>query len=238
LATLGAAAGLLALLPASAAFAQRSVAPLQTVPRSELPFGQERHQVQLTLGSALARRPNRVSVPLGIEYGVTSAWQVDGELEGAWGDREPGTSAIRGASFGVQRSWAPGAGSRTHLAVGLEGEYDAESSTTQPALKPEAAVAREIGTRGAQAFAHVALRVAREAPAPAVMAGAFVPVGRAFVIAQLSHEAGDDGEPARTELTPGVAVRLAGAELVAGIPIPMPRSARAAGAILKLTVEF
>ena len=141
--------------------------PLQELIRTEVVYPQEEGELQLTIGSRFdkGRASDSLAFPIGLEYGITDAWQVGLEWTALARVGAPGHADGASGDFAVatKYSFISIGGSRLHAAVGVEAGFprriEAQGERGRE-VEPHAAFAADVNRRGAQVFGHVGLAFA------------------------------------------------------------------------------
>lgn len=216
--------------------------PLQELMKTELPFAQERGEIQVTVASAFGRSIGRISLdlPLSIEYGLTDWWQVSAEWD-AFRRLRSGAVAGRGtggAAIGTMAGFTNPGGWPVHVAAGAEMSFGRRLDPLEEGereLEPFAAAAFDLGRSGVQIFGQAGVGVTLdreddEEPADREVfwgAGALLPLRSLTLAAEFNMEHESER---RAYLTPSLTVRLNRAwEVAAGIPIGLTRHAETIG---------
>jgi hypothetical protein len=134
--------------------------PVQELILTEVVYPQERGELQLTAGARFdnGRASDSTTVPVGVEYGLTDAWQVGLEWGAFTRVGSPG-SAVTGTgdySVDTKYSFMNIGGSRMHAAFGIEAGF-ARDVERRREVEPYAAFAADLNRRGVQVFGHVGL---------------------------------------------------------------------------------
>jgi hypothetical protein len=117
------------MLPGGAAAqdAQEHAQPLQDLFFTEVVYPQQKHEVQLTLGSLVDRTRHDKSAlaPFGVEYGLTNRWQIGGEWDGYSRFHDDPFANARTERFvvGTKYSWMNIGHAPVHAAAGLDVEF-------------------------------------------------------------------------------------------------------------------
>lgn len=126
---------------------------IEEMPVSDLVFTQQKGELQLTFGSWFPRA-SRWEAPVSLEYGLTSAWEVELTAGGVLhGSRSEGELL----ELGVRRSFLHLRGTGNHVALGLSAEVEREGEEERGRMswKPGAAFARDLRSWQGQVFAGV-----------------------------------------------------------------------------------
>lgn len=238
-----------AVLATSPAVAEEFQA-LEELFQSEVVFPQEEGEIQLTVAPRYQwnREARRTEVGVGIEYGITDAFQIGAE----WASFARHAPAGGGAEQGIgdldlaaRYSWMNINGSHLHAALGVEvtlptGDEDRELGEGEFAFAPSAVVAADIGGwPGAQVFANFGVEIAPHAEGDERAAwflnfGAFAPFGDITTTLEFNlteHEG--------NYVTPGLIWRFADSwEGGFGVPIGVNGTADRYRVIAMLTYEF
>lgn len=117
----------LVLVPRLSAAQDSDRQPVQELFLTETVYPQEKHEVQLTLGTLVDRsRPDVAAlVPFSIEYGLTNRWQIQAGWDGYSQAPHDPLRHLRSARFsvGTKYSLMHIAHSHVHAAVGLDAEF-------------------------------------------------------------------------------------------------------------------
>ncbi len=188
---------------------------------SDLVFSQDRSELQVTAAPSVEDWNDRraLATSLGLEYGLTDAWQV----ELGWRTQPLAVERTHELEIGTRYSWLDIGGSRLHAAVGAEAEWE---GTAFDALSPYLVVARSLGPVHAFATGVWAVGLNDEGTDGAdetarrwgLAGGAVLPAGPVFLTieADWSHPGGSN----RLTAAPGVVVPLTEAWQV-GIGLPV-----------------
>ena len=178
----------------------------------DLVYPQGRGETQVNVAPHVGRTSGGgvLLVPVGIEYGLTEAWQIEAEVTGARRRGEAG--GVSGVELGLRRSWMSVRGSNFHAAVGVRvgrerevgaapdaGEAPGGADDDAPGVEvaPSLTLARDLPSLGgAHAFTQVEVGLARRAGglasgvngALAWNTGVLVPVRRVRLSGELTAQ--------------------------------------------------
>lgn len=218
---------------------------LQDLFQSETVFPQGAGETQITLSPrfSFVRDGTRVELPLGIEYGITDAFQIGAEWDSFVRNRPSGTPAAQGigdVEIAARYSWMNIAQSNAHVALGLAlalptGDKSRDLGEGHVTVTPSAVLAFDIRRwPGAQALANLGVEIgARHAPW-FLNFGFFVPIHQITATMEWNlTESGDD------YATPGLIWRFAeGFEAGVGVPIGLNAGSDRYRVIAMFTHEF
>jgi len=242
--------------------AQPPKQPLQELFFTEVVYPQQRHEVQITVGSFVdrTREDKSALAPISIEYGLTDKWQIEAGWDGySRFTNDPFRRArTERISIGTKYSWMNIAHSPIHAAAGLDVEFTrarvfAEGEGEQGAqFEPFVALAADL-PRGFAIFGSAGLSLQKEqigdlahgTPPPddegTLSGGLLVRVRRVTLAAEYTNRSDDapwrlNGSPL---ITPSIVFHPGGEwELAAGMPIGIRAGARRPGLALHVIKEF
>jgi len=234
--------------------------PLQELIRTEVVYPQERHETQVTIVFAMDRHRvgTAFGLPVRVEFGLTDAWQVEGEMTTIAQERL-GSDVARGTGefgFGTKYSFIGVRGSSFHAALGADVEQAVDRSSNGATSRtwtatPFVAAAYDVTARF-QAFAHAGATFSRAGDGPAlesdagrgteifVNAGALLAFRTLTIAAEVnSLRAGDESVEGRAlYLTPSVTVHLGSCcDVGAGISRGLTTASDRWSAVVQLVVE-
>jgi hypothetical protein len=244
------AAAFLSLMPFATPLRAEGVQALQELFQSDVVFPQSAGETQVTLAPRFmaGRGFTRQEADLGLEYGLTDAWQIGADWTGYVRDAPSGARAAQGVGdldIATKYSWMDIADSRLHAALALAVAVPVASKSGdlgdgQFALMPSAIVAADIPNwPGAQVFLNLGTALndgtahGRRHPST-LNVGTYAPVGRITFTSEwnLSDEEGNF-------YTPGIVWRTpADFELGIGVPIGLNARADRYRVVLSLVREF
>jgi len=224
--------------------------PIQELFQTEIVYPQDKGEVQFTLSPAihLSGKDRTVELPLRSEYGITDSlqlgfgWRPPQLLSTASGSGTGATLEL-GAKYSVMNVGQ----SHNHVALGFELAVPTHKQAQAAATyTPFVVVAHDFpALMSTQVFAEVGVQMSRTGPGPDDIPahrtlatqlqsnlGFFVPLRRMTLTQELSR--------AGSELyyTPGVAWKVSGWELAAGMTRGLTQQSEAWSPILKVTHEF
>jgi hypothetical protein len=235
--------------------------PVQELFFTEVVYPQERHEVQLTLGSFVDRSSEDKSAltPFSVEYGVTNRWQIEAGWDGysrfhtnPW--ISPRTERL---SVGTKYSFMNMRRSPVHAAIGLDVEFtrarvfpegEGEHGTQ---FEPFLALAADM-PHGVTAFGSVGLSLQRDQIVAlahgqplddqgTVSGGLLIKIRRCTLAAEYTSRSDEapwrlDGSPL---VTPSITLHPGGEwEIAAGMPIGIEHGTHRPGLALHLVKEF
>ena len=246
------------LLSVSALSAALSAAParaqdvqaLQELFQSEVVFPQDAGETQVTLAPQFSagRGVTRQEVQMGLEYGLTDAWQIGVDWPGYLREAPTGGPAVQGIGdleLATKYSWMNIADSHLHAALELAVVLPTSNKSDgldigQFALMPSAVLAADIpGWSGAQAFVNFGGELndgtAHDGRRPWIVNfGAFAPI-RQFTLTSEWNFSQAEGN----FYTPGIVWRTPAAfELGLGVPVGLDARSDRYRVILTLVREF
>lgn len=240
--------------------------PIEELFKTDVVYPEEKGEFQFELAPTFQRAAggDTWTVPISVEYGLTSRWQAEAEWNAFFQHhptRGSTTHGIGDLELGTQYSFLNVSGSLFHVAPRFSiefplGDVNKDSSEGFIEYEPAVIVARDFPRfHNAQLFTEVEFNLVQRVETPSDPderepaadeldwnAGFFVPFSRGAVSMEFNwdnNQWNNHGNENEMYLTPGVIWKLTGnVELGAGIPVGLNGDSDRFDIITHLIVEF